>query len=223
MLELGALGARFGEGARLRPCLSYRIREVDEALLELPRVQVLYVADLHPAVRAEDLQAPRLRSRDHGAEIAGGAATEAEEHRGGVVHAIVVHQPVALREYGSDLTGEIKHRIDHMHAAPRHAAGRHFLAVLAPMLAREAIRARAAEVALDVQQLAERSSMEELPHLVQRGLEAPVVAHRQCHPVLGTGAHRFLGFARLEAEWLFYEHMLAGARGGDDLFGVLRM
>src|SRR5438034_1383144 len=87
MLELGALGAGFRKSRDLRPAVQVEILPVDGADFELPGVQVLDVADLRPAVRAEDLQPPGLRRGDHGAEIAVRAALEAEQHRGRVVEA----------------------------------------------------------------------------------------------------------------------------------------
>src|SRR5713226_8450727 len=60
MLELGALGAGFWKGRDLRPAVKVQVLPVDGADFELPGIQVLDIADLGPAVRAEDLQAPGL-------------------------------------------------------------------------------------------------------------------------------------------------------------------
>jgi len=71
MLELGPLGAGLGKVAELGPLLAMRIGRVEEAHLHVPRMQVLDIADLDPALRAEDLHAPGLGRGDHGAEVAG--------------------------------------------------------------------------------------------------------------------------------------------------------
>src|SRR3954467_2106399 len=54
IVELGALGARLRESTDFGRLILHRIIEVDEAMLEAPRVQVLGVADLGPSLGAED-------------------------------------------------------------------------------------------------------------------------------------------------------------------------
>src|SRR5207245_9654476 len=176
MLELGALGAGFGKGHDLRAALQVEILPVDGADLELPGVQVLDAADLRPAIRTEDLQAPGLRRRDHGSEIAGRAAFEAEQHRGRVVEAEIPDGARALRVNRINSPRETDHGVDEVHAPPGHAAGGPFLAALAPVLALEAVRAGAAEIALDVQELPESPAVAaHALYLLPRGLAAPVV------------------------------------------------
>src|SRR5258708_11127848 len=148
MLELGALGAGFGKSRDLRPAIQVQILPVDGADFELPGVQVLDAADLGPAVRAEDLQAPGLRRGDHRAEIAGRAALEAEQHRGRVVEAEIPDGAGALRDHRLDSPREADHGVDEVHAPPGHAARGSFLAALAPVFALEAVHARAAAMAL---------------------------------------------------------------------------
>src|SRR5439155_7904398 len=99
MLELGALGAGFRKSRDLRLAVQVKIFPVDGADPELPGVQVLDAADLGPAVRAEDLQAPGLRRGDHRAEIAGRTALEAEQHRGRVVETEIPDRTRALRDH----------------------------------------------------------------------------------------------------------------------------
>src|SRR6266568_431745 len=155
MFELGALGADFGKSRELRPAVQVQVLPVDGADLELPGVQVLDVADLGPAARAEDLQAPGLGRGDHGSEIAGGAVPEAEQHRGRVVEAEIPDGARALRVHRLDSPRKADHGIDEVHAPPGHAARGSFLAALAPVLALEAVNARAAEIALHVQEFPE--------------------------------------------------------------------
>src|SRR5436309_7602334 len=109
-------------------------------------------ADLRPALRAGDLQAPALGGGDDRAEIAGRAVPELEQHRRGVVQPVVEGESVALREDRVDVAGEVEHRVDDMDAASGHSPGRALLGLLAPVLLREAIHAPAVEVALDVQE-----------------------------------------------------------------------
>src|SRR5438552_14624401 len=150
MLELGALGAGLVKGHDLRPAVQVKIFPVDRADSELPGVQVLDVADLRPAVRAEDLQAPGLGRGDHGSEIAGGTAPEAEQHRGRVVEAEIPDGARALRAHRVDFPREADHGVDQVHAPPCHAACGSFLAALAPVFAPEAVYARSAEIAFHV-------------------------------------------------------------------------
>src|SRR5260221_7177356 len=145
MLELGALGAGFRESRDLRAAVQVQVLPVEGADLELPGVQVLDAADLGPAVRAEDLQAPGLRRGDHRAEIAGRTALEAEQHRGRVVEAEIPDGARALRDHRLDFPREADHGIDQVHAPSGHAAGGSLPPALAPVLALEAVNAPAAE------------------------------------------------------------------------------
>ena len=95
-------------------------------------------------------------------------------------------------------------------------AGR-FVAILPPVVAAEAVGAGAAEIAFDMQQLAEPAVGEHAGDLLQRGLEAPVVADGERHLVLGAGLHRSRRLRGRQAQRLLGEDMLARARGGDDL------
>src|SRR2546428_298174 len=74
ILELGALGADVWKSHDLRSPVQVKIFPVDRADLELPGIKMLDVADLGPAVRAEDLQAPGFGGGDHGAAVAGRTA-----------------------------------------------------------------------------------------------------------------------------------------------------
>src|SRR5712691_11165700 len=134
MLELGALGAGFRKSDDLRPAMQVKILPVDGAELQLPGHKMLDVADLGPAVRAEDLQAPGFGGGDNRAEIAGRAAFEAEQHRGRVVDAEIADGAGALRVHRLDSPRKADHGVDEVHAASRHAARRSFLAALAPVL-----------------------------------------------------------------------------------------
>ena len=118
------------------------------------------------------------------------------------------------------MPGEIEHRVDHVHAAAGHAAGRAFLAALAPVVAAEAVGAGSAEIAFDVQQLAEAAVVEHAADFLQRRLKAPVVADGERHLAVGAGAHRGLRAPRGQGERLFGEDVLAGLGGGDDLRGM---
>src|SRR5258705_5285968 len=69
MLELGALGAGFRKSRELRLAVQMQVLSVDCADLELPGGDVLDTADLGPAVRAEDLQAPGLGGGDYRAPV----------------------------------------------------------------------------------------------------------------------------------------------------------
>src|SRR5437867_384765 len=189
MLELGALGADFGKGHDLRPAVQVEIFPVDGADFELPGVKVLDVASLGPAVRAEDLQAPGLSRGDHGAEIAGRAALEAEQHRGRVVEAEIPDGARALRAHRLDSPREADHGVDQVHAAPGHSACRSFLAALAPVLALETVHAGTAEIPLHMQEFPEPPVAEHALYFLERWLAAPVVADRERHLVFGAGAH----------------------------------
>ena len=95
-------------------------------------------------------------------------------------------QAIALRDHRFDLPGEIEHRIDHVHAAPGHAAGGAFLALLAPVLAgsgRRSARRSCLRCAAACPGGRRRASRD----LLQRGLEAPVVADAERDAVLGAG------------------------------------
>src|SRR5712671_4978108 len=208
MLELGALGARFRKGRDLRPAMQLQVLPGEGADLELPRVQVLDAADLGPAVRAEDLQAPGLRGGDHGAEVAGRAALEAEQHRRRVVDAEIPDGARALRDHRLVSSREADHGFDQMHAPPSHTAGGSFLAALAPVFALEAVNARAAEIALDMQELPEPPVAEHPLYFLQRGLKAPVVADRERHLVFGAGAYRGFRVPQSERERFLGEDVL---------------
>src|SRR5207302_1924748 len=153
MLELGALRAGFRKSPDLRAAVQMQILPVDGADFEPPGGEVLDIADLGPAVGAEDLQTPGLRRSDHGAEVAGRAALEAEQHRGRVVDAEIPDGAGALRDHRLDSPREAEHGIDEVHAPPGHTARGPLLAALAPVFALVAIHAGAAEIALDMQEL----------------------------------------------------------------------
>src|SRR5262245_24554931 len=107
-----------------------------------------------------------------------------------------------------------------MHAAPGHAAAGPFAAILPPVVAAETVDARPAEIALDVQELAEPAVREHARDLLQRRLEAPIVTDRERHLVPGAGFDRRGRILERETERLLGEYMLARARGGDDLLRV---
>src|SRR4051812_16286330 len=107
--------------------------------------------------------------------------------------------------------------------APGHAAGGHLVAVLAPVLAAKAVRARPAEIAFDMEQLSEPAVLEHALDFAQRRLEAPVVADGERHIALGAFGGRALAFGARQAERLLHEHVLAGPGRGADLLGVRRM
>src|SRR4029077_10496878 len=132
------------EGLRL--FLFRHVLAVDEGCLHLPGGQVLDVAHLDPALRAEHLQAPGLGGGDHGAEVAARASPEAEQHRGGVVNAEIAREAQALRRDSVYGPGEVEHRVPPVRAPPGHAAGGRLSAVVAPVLARETVDARPAEI-----------------------------------------------------------------------------
>ena len=103
------------------------------------------------------------------------------------------------------------------------AARGHFVAVLAPVLAPEAVRARPAEVSFDVEQLPEPAVLEHALHLAQRGLEAPVVADGERDLALGAHGNRPLAFGARQAERLLDEHVLAGLGRRRDLLRMRRV
>ena len=184
---------------------------------------MLDVPHLDPALRAEYLQAPRLGGGHDGAQVAGRAAAEAEEHRGGVVGAVVLRKAQALRGDGVDGTGEIEHRVHDVYAATGHTAGGRLVGVVAPVFAREAVDARAAEIAFEVQELPQPPVGQHRLHLAQRRLEAPVVADGERHLASGARRDRSPGLLERQAERLLDEHVLAGLRRGDDLLAVPRV
>src|SRR5262245_14783155 len=101
---------------------------------------------------------------------------------------------------GVDRPGEVQHGIDHMDAASGHSPGRYFLTVLPPVLAAEPIGTRPAEISLDVEKLAEGTVREHAADLLQRRLEAPVVADGKRHLVVGAGLNRRGGVRERQAE-----------------------
>ena len=95
--------------------------------------------------------------------------------------------------------------------------GRRLVAVLPPVIAAEAVGAGPAEIAFDMQQLAEPAVGEHAGDLLQRRLKAPIVADGERNLVLGTGLHRGRRLRGRQSQRLLGEDMLARARGGDDL------
>ena len=95
-----------------------------------------------------------------------------------------------------DLAREIHHRVDDVHAASRHSAGGAFLALLSPVLLRETINTRAAEIALDMEQLAQAAVVEHAPDFLQRRLKAPVEADAERHFLLRGQRDRFRRVSR---------------------------
>jgi hypothetical protein len=110
-----------------------------------------------------------------------------------------------------------------MHAASGESAGGAFIAQPPPVTGGVAVHARAAEVAFEMQQLAQAAILQHALDLVQRRLEAPVVTDRERHLVLQTRAHGGTGALHGEREGLLGKYVLAGARRGDDLPCVLRV
>src|SRR5262249_30048286 len=97
------------------------------------------------------------------------------------------------------------------------------IAVVAPVLATEAVDAGPAEIALEVQQLAEAPLCEHRLDLAQRRLEAPVVADGERQLALHTGSDGALGLLERQAERFLDEDVLASLCRGDDLLAVLRV
>ena len=184
---------------------------------------MLHIADLGPALGAEDLHAPGLGGGDESAQVPGGAVLKAEQHRGGVVDAVVERAAVALCVDVINLPRQIHHRIDDVYAASGHAAGRAFFRAQAPVFFTKAINAGAAEVAFDMLDHAEAPVFEHALHFLQRRLKAPVVADRQRDLVVGADlkAGRCLGAG--EGQRLFSEDMFAGLGCRGDEFNALGM
>ena len=74
-----------------------------------------------------------------------------------------------------------------------------------------------------MQELAEPAVVEHALRLLQRRLEAPVVADGERDLLLRAGRHRLRGALRVDAERLLDEDMFAGLCRGDDLLAVKRM
>src|SRR5262249_49558638 len=89
--------------------------------------------------------------------------------------------------------------------------------------AREAVSARPAEIALEVQQLSEPPVGQHRLDLAQRRLEAPVVADREGQLPLGARRDRAGGLLERQTERLLDEDMLPGLPCGGELFAVLRV
>ena len=76
--------------AHVRLVMGVQVLRIDQTHFQLPRRQMFDIADLDPGVRSEHLQAPGLRARDDGANIARRTAGEAEQHRPGVMERLQV-------------------------------------------------------------------------------------------------------------------------------------
>jgi hypothetical protein len=83
--------------------------------------------------------------------------------------------------------------------------------------------ARAGEVALHVQELAQRAAAQQTFDLLYAGQEAPVLPDRQHHAGMLAGVERLGHVGAGERQRLFDEDMLVGSSGGDDLVDMLGM
>ena len=177
-------------------------------------------ADHHGRIGAADGEMQIGPRRHHDRDITGHAAVELQQHRGGVVDVGLDHPVDALAVDRGDGAEQIDHAVDQMNAHRRHAAGRPFGAIEAPIVGRQHQARRHRFRGLDMQDRSQGAVRQTLAQLGYRRMEAPVVADHHLNPGIIGRRNRAFGIRLGHGEGLFAVDVLAGRRRRDHLVGV---